>query len=428
MANADSKNVLKLVIGGVTYKLPIYDDYQGFYNGKYMKLLLSNGNVRYIGLTPDRSDITVNAGCYLSGLKHYFLIREITSESSNASGSFWRYIANSQTFGYQKIITTTTYAPEEGIYRVVFKIKWSGSYNDYHNYRDNSFYRFTVKQGDIVLTDTGEHSLASSIFYPYSTGEATESGQARVAKWMTLGDLKLPLKAGANNFDLWLGMRFDNNKHAAAYVSPFQIDITYLNSDNQETFYSDGTFTVPEDVTSVTVEMTGGGGGGGALVRVKYTSYGESSTNHRYTYSSNNGSDGQYINQKISVTPNSKIPIVVGKGGAAGTNHLKMELGEYTFSTPGYYYAGDGVAGTATTAFGLTATGGAGGAGGCLHIIDTYGEREFIARPPTTTLAANGGAGAVLEGELFGPFLITNSTIISGKNGGNGIVKISYSK
>lgn len=429
MSNVDSKNKLKMVIGGVKYELPLYDSYNDFYNKKYATILLSNGDIRYIGLTPDRSDLTVNAGCYLSDKKHYFLIREITSNSINAGGSFWQYIANSQTFQYQKIISTMAYAPESGIYRVVFKIKWSGSYNDYHNYRYNSFYRFTVKQGDKVLADTGEHSLAESIFYPYSTGNASQSSQASVAKWMTLGEQRLYLKAGSNAFDLWLGMRFDNNKHAAAYVSPFQVEATYLNSNQLDAFYDDGIFKCPDNVDKINVIMAGGGGGGGALVRVKYKSYSEHSTNVSYSYGSNDGSDGQFINREIAVTPNASYPVFIGKGGAASTDNLKIELGEYTFSTPGNYAAGDGKDGTATTAFGLTANGGKGGYGGLLTIYDSHHTREFIKRPPTTTESANGGKGGSLVTQSWGGiFDRYTGDMKNASNGGNGYVKIEYSK
>lgn len=184
MANADSKNKLKIVIGGVKYELPLYDSYDGFYNKKYMKIPLSDGNTRYIGLTPDRSDVAVNAGCYIDNKKYYFLIREIQSNAINASGSFYQYIANSQSFQFQKIISTTAYAPEAGQYRVAFKVKWAGSYNDYKNYRDCSYYRFAVRQGETELADTGEHNLQDSIFYPYSTGKSDETGMANVAQWL----------------------------------------------------------------------------------------------------------------------------------------------------------------------------------------------------------------------------------------------------
>lgn len=429
MANVDSKNKLKMVIGGVKYELPLYDSYNDFYNKKYATILLSNGDIRYIGLTPDRSDLTVNAGCYLSDKKHYFLIREITSNSINAGGSFWQYIANSQTFQYQKIISTMAYAPESGIYRVVFKIKWSGSYNDYHNYRYNSFYRFTVKQGDKVLADTGEHSLAESIFYPYSTGNASQSSQASVAKWMTLGEQRLYLKAGSNAFDLWLGMRFDNNKHAAAYVSPFQVEATYLNSDLSIDFYDSGTFKCPEDVNKVTVTMYGGGGGGGGAVFYKLKRIGNHSTSNSYRSTSNDGSDGEYMKKEITVTPNTSYPVIVGKGGAGSTDNVQIEISNYTNTTSGMSFtAGDGSDGGDTTAFGMTASGGKGGYGGIFTWTSSDREYKFTTRPPTTTEAENGGKGATYatkEGILGTTYSDTKEAATSGKDG---FIRIEYSK
>ena len=46
MSNVDSKNKLKMVIGGVKYELPLYDSYNDFYNKKYATILLSNGDIR----------------------------------------------------------------------------------------------------------------------------------------------------------------------------------------------------------------------------------------------------------------------------------------------------------------------------------------------------------------------------------------------
>lgn len=429
MANADSKNKLKMVIGGVKYALPLYDSYDGFYNKKYMKILLSDGNTRYIGLTPDRSDITVNAGCYINDKKYYFLIKKIESNAINASGSFYQYIANSQSFQFQKIISTTAYAPEAGQYRVVFKVKWAGSYNDYKNYRDCSYYRFAVKQGETKLADTGEHNLQDSIFYPYSTGNSGETGMANVAQWFTIDEKVMSLSAGSNVFDLWAGMRFTGNKHAALYVSPFQVEITYLNSNQLDVFYDDGIFKCPDNVDKINVIMAGGGGGGGASVRVEYKSYSEHSTNVSYSYGSNDGSDGQFINREIAVTPNASYPVFIGKGGAASTDNLKIELGEYTFPTPGNYAAGDGKDGTATTAFGLTANGGKGGYGGLLTIYDSRRTREFIKRPPTTTESANGGKGGSLVTQSWsGIFDRYTGGMKNASNGGNGYVKIEYSK
>ncbi len=429
MSNVDSKNKLKMVIGGVKYELPLYDSYDGFYNKKYMKIPLSDGNTRYIGLTPDRSDVAVNAGCYIDNKKYYFLIREIQSNAINASGSFYQYIANSQTFQYQKIISTMAYAPESGIYRVVFKIKWSGSYNDYHNYRYNSFYRFTVKQGDKVLADTGEHSLAESIFYPYSTGNASQSSQASVAKWMTLGEQRLYLKAGSNAFDLWLGMRFDNNKHAAAYVSPFQVEATYLNSNQLDDFYDSGTFKCPEDVNKVTVTMYGGGGGGGGAVFYKLKRIRDHSTGYSYRSTSNDGSDGEYIKKEITVTPNTSYPVIVGKGGAGSTDNVQIEINNYNNTTPGMSFtAGDGSAGGDTTAFGVTASGGKGGYGGIFTWTTSDREYKFTTRPPTTTEAGNGGKGATYatkEGILGTTYSNTKEAATSGKDG---FVRIEYSK
>lgn len=429
MANADSKNKLKMVIGGVKYELPLYDSYDGFYNKKYMKILLSDGNTRYIGLTPDRSDITVNAGCYINDKKYYFLIKEIESNAINASGSFYQYIANSQSFQFQKIISTTAYAPEAGQYRVVFKVKWAGSYNDYKNYRDCSYYRFAVKQGETELADTGEHNLQDSIFYPYSTGKSDETGMANVAQWFTIDEKVMSLSAGSNVFDLWAGMRFTSNKHAALYVSPFQVEITYLNSDLSIDFYDSGTFKCPEDVNKVTVTMYGGGGGGGGAVFYKLKRIGNHSTSNSYRSTSNDGSDGEYMKKEITVTPNTSYPVIVGKGGAGSTDNVQIEISNYTNTTSGMSFtAGDGSDGGDTTAFGMTASGGKGGYGGIFTWTSSDREYKFTTRPPTTTEAENGGKGATYatkEGILGTTYSGTKEAATSGKDG---FIRIEYSK
>lgn len=49
-----------------------------------------------------------------------------------------------------------------------------------------------------------------------------------VIKWMTLGEnIEVDLKGGVNTFDLWIRMYENNNKHAALYIDPFQVEVTY---------------------------------------------------------------------------------------------------------------------------------------------------------------------------------------------------------
>lgn len=252
---------------------------------------------------------------------------------------------------------------------------------------------------------------------------------ANVAQWFTIDEKVMSLSAGSNVFDLWAGMRFTSNKHAALYVSPFQVEITYLNSDLSIDFYDSGTFKCPEDVNKVTVTMYGGGGGGGGAVFYKLKRIGNHSTSNSYRSTSNDGSDGEYIKKEITVTPNTSYPVIVGKGGAGSTDNVQIEINTYNNTTPGMSFtAGDGSAGGDTTAFGVTASGGKGGYGGIFTWTTSDREYKFTTRPPTTTEAGNGGKGATYatkEGILGTTYSGTKEAATSGKDG---FVRIEYSK
>ena len=103
-----------------------------------------------------------------------------------------------------------------------------------------------------------------------------------------------------------------------------------------QVFTSSGTFTIPNGVTRVMIEMWGGGGGGGG---------GKSGSN----YAGSGGGSGGYAKSLFTVSSN--ITVTVGSGGSGGT---------------GGGTGGNGTAGTASSVSGgavLTAGGGAGGKG-----------------------------------------------------------------
>lgn len=80
---------------------------------------------------------------------------------------------------------------------------------------------------------------------------------------------------------------------------------TLIQAHGTQTFTKDGTFTVPEGVTKIWVTACGGGGGGGGSIGGDEAGAG-----------GNGGSC--IIREPYTVTPNSKINIVIGLGGAAG--------------------------------------------------------------------------------------------------------------
>ena len=227
MANVDAKTRLNLTIGAAKHSLPLYDSYSDFYNGKYVRIKAFNKNL-YAPLTQTRSELSVNAGVIMGGTRYYFLTSAFEREEAFASpGAFYRHFGNDIRFDLQKVLTATAIVPETGTYNVIIKANWVGEFNDYHSYRRNSFYRLQSRLNGTILTDTGIHSLAESIFYPHSHGgEIVSSGNGRA--WFTMGNLNLELTAGSHNFELWVEGYSNNNKHAGMYVDPFQVELTYL--------------------------------------------------------------------------------------------------------------------------------------------------------------------------------------------------------
>ena len=355
MANIDSKTRLNLKIGSAKHSLPLYDSYSDFYNGKYMRIKTFNKNL-YAPLSPSRSELTVNAGVVMDGLRYYFLMKSFKQgEGFTSTGHWYKYISGgSANYGLAKVLSCSVTVPEDGLYTITSKVKWAGSYNDYHNYRRNSSYQFQTRFGNSILTDTGLLALSTDAFYPYSTGRAGESDMPGVIKWMTLGSgIEVQLKGGANTFDLWIRMYENNNKHAALYIDPFQVEVTYSGYKVFETIKSSKTWVCPANVKNVSYSLYGAGGGGGGTARSDYDD--QDSVYHGVGVGGSGGR-GELVSGTTSVTPGKSYSLVVGKGGTAGSNATREP--EVAVS------AGSGTAGGNTTAFGVTARGGGGGGGG----------------------------------------------------------------
>jgi hypothetical protein len=111
-----------------------------------------------------------------------------------------------------------------------------------------------------------------------------------------------------------------------------------------EFFTANGTWTCPAGVTTIFAIITGGGGGAGGQ-GTRYQTY-------NYNTRSGRGGNGGHFEGLIAVTPGTTYNIVIGTGGNCGDNYA------FTFSP-----IRSGFAGTNTTAFGITATGGGGGSG-----------------------------------------------------------------
>jgi hypothetical protein len=176
-------------------------------------------------------------------------------------------------------------------------------------------------------------------------------------------------------------------------------------------FTSNGSFTVPAGVTSVTVDVAGGGGGGGGGA---------------FTYGGGGGGGAEsYQGLVFAVTPGQVIPVTIGNGGVGGSS--------------GSYYTKGGNGGVGgTTIFGsyLSALGGKGGKGAIIgggggqggdpggiggtkgtNGDSFYGERTKGGNGGNSTLAF-GGTGGV--GSAYSSVPPVSGTKGSGGGGGSG--------
>lgn len=348
MANVDAKTRLNLTIGSAKHSLPLYDDYKDFYNGKYVRIKTFNKNL-YAPLTKTRSDMSVNAGVIVDGIRYYFLTSAFEQgEPFVSTGHFHKHISGgSASYGLAKALSCTVNVPEDGLYTITSKVKWAGSYNAYHNYRRNSAYQFQTRFGNNILTDTGQHTLAESIFYPYSTDRVGEGDMPGVIKWMTLGEnVEVGLKGGVNTFDLWIRMYENNNKHATLYIDPFQVEVTYSGYKNYLKITRSQQWTCPANVKTVNYSLYGAGGTARA-------DYDDQHNVYQGVGYGGDGGTGELVSGTVSVKAGQKYSLVVGKGGTKGSDATRE--GETSV------VAGNGTAGGNTTAFGATARGGGAG-------------------------------------------------------------------
>lgn len=146
---------------------------------------------------------------------------------------------------------------------------------------------------------------------------------------------------------------------------------------------TNGTYTVPAGVTSITVECWGGGGGGGGA---KSSSGGD--------VAGGGGGGGAYSTTTVSVTPGQTITVAVGTAGSAGNNN----------GTSG----GNGGASSVTynSSIVAQAAGGNGGGGG------TSGAK-------TGGAGGNSGTGTVHNGGSGGNGYIGGSFDFGGGGGGS---------
>lgn len=163
-----------------------------------------------------------------------------------------------------------------------------------------------------------------------------------------------------------------------------------------EVFTSNGSFTVPAGVNSLTVDVSGGGGGGGGGLWCPGD-----------CHTSSGGGSGGYVHTIVAVTPGQVIPVVVGNGGNGGAG--------------GHCWV-PGAAGSASSFGAISAGGGGGGnwpSGGAAGVPNGVGGSGGSWYSHTSHAGGANASGAGTGGTGYGCFT-------SGTAGGKGKVVVTW--
>ncbi|EHI5727063.1 phage tail protein [Salmonella enterica] len=210
------------------------------------------------------------------------------------------------------------------------------------------------------------------------------------------------------------------------------------NHSHYQFFTANGTFTVPDGVTQVFVEMLGGGGGGGGGGAVTDGGFAGASGGSGGTCGSTNISI-------VPVTPGGKYAVIVGAGGVGGVAASQSSTapsGIHTLvtSTPG----SPGIDGGDSIFVNVTAKGGSGGAGGVISTVSVInpapsgngaaGENSSYGTGGSGGSNTDGGnaggygagGGGGARGKTTGSDNTYSGSGFPGGKGSNGFVKISW--
>ncbi|WP_119002468.1 phage tail protein [Salmonella enterica] len=209
------------------------------------------------------------------------------------------------------------------------------------------------------------------------------------------------------------------------------------NHSHYQFFTANGTFTVPDGVTQVFVEMLGGGGGGGGGGHMSNTD------GLLYCSGGNAGKSGEPEIAIVPVIAGNNYPVTVGAGGASGAGGV-LPNSNPTGNVVQVGQAGNsGINGGNSIFIDVVANGGAGGAGGIVQSripLSGFNQLDSISGGNAeTTSFGKGGTGAVLSngsnasgyGAGGGGGASVNSLNIAlsgyaGGRGSSGFVKISW--
>lgn len=204
------------------------------------------------------------------------------------------------------------------------------------------------------------------------------------------------------NFRVRLDATYSNGN---LFIDHVRVNVYYLplpGSTITQTFTSSGSFTVPNCVTSLTVEAWGGGGGGA----------GDASSGG---YGNGGGGGGAYAKvNTITVTPGGSYTITIGTGGAGGASNSQPGTdggsSSFSYSSNNICVADGGKGGAVNN------NGGAGGAGGSSTNSD--GDVKYSGGNGYQGGTFNGGSGGGGGGSAGSA---SNGNSGNNQNGGNAV-------
>lgn len=281
------------------------------------------------------------------------------------------------------------------------------------NGADNTDYLLEIGEKYIRVHKNGLY-INIEVMTPYTADMLQDLRFVQSADTMFIASGKYPVKQLARYSDTdW-------------QFSDFEITDMYFDESSALESFSGISYTVPgtyQFQPTVTgeyqIDMSGGGGGGGGAV--KYTRPLEHSTRTIYVRGGKGG-NGERIIKTLTLNKETSYTIIVGDGGAAGSNRdvgTKFSTG----SAPG------GSNGASSTAFDMVAKGGGGGTGSArVEYYDSDIESTTVKSAPGTDgtsygHGANGGSGGRGATGLFTP---NPSGPAQPTTGANGWVNILY--
>jgi hypothetical protein len=190
--------------------------------------------------------------------------------------------------------------------------------------------------------------------------------------------------------------KFASSKSIKAYVASQAVA-------NKEIFTSSGTFTVPENVTSILATAMGGGGGGASGF----------SGGSPFTAGGGGGGGKAAINYLVTgLTPLNDITVTIGGGGVGGVGAGNNGSNGDPTILVGHLTVQGGIAASGQTGGAGRVGGGTGGDGGTNTSVGSVGN--------DASLYGDGGAGGAVTGSLSGGGGGGGSIFDNGGNGGDG--------